>query len=52
VSACNHGVISIGEQINTQGYYVAVFNDPDSKCKGCRLCGEICPDVAIEVYKE
>lgn len=51
VSVCNHQVIHIGETINLQGYFVAVFEDPDEKCKGCRLCAEICPDVAIEVYK-
>ncbi len=52
VSVCNHRVIKIGDQINAQGYFVAVYEDPEEKCKGCSLCGEICPDIAIEVYKE
>ena len=30
---------------------MAVFSDPE-KCTGCALCAEMCPDVAIAVFKE
>jgi len=47
---CPETLISIGDQINENGYFFAVFQD-DGACKGCALCGKICPDVAIEVWK-
>jgi 2-oxoglutarate ferredoxin oxidoreductase subunit delta len=30
---------------------VAVFSGPE-QCTGCALCAEMCPDVAIAVFKE
>jgi 2-oxoglutarate ferredoxin oxidoreductase subunit delta len=33
------------------GFTVAVFSGPE-QCTGCSLCAEMCPDVAISVFKE
>jgi 2-oxoglutarate ferredoxin oxidoreductase subunit delta len=38
------------------GYYPAEFrqikNDKKRICTGCTTCAIICPDVAIEVYRD
>ena len=44
------GVLALGHQVNSKGYpYVAVVH-PES-CIGCAVCGRMCPDAAIEVYR-
>ena len=50
VGACPQGVLAIGDQVNSKGYYYAVLVEP-IKCTGCALCAIMCPDVALEVYK-
>jgi 2-oxoglutarate ferredoxin oxidoreductase subunit delta len=58
VEVCRRDQIEISDQLNKKGYYPARFKDAetgaesDGKCNGCALCGLICPDVAIEVYRE
>jgi 2-oxoglutarate ferredoxin oxidoreductase subunit delta len=52
IEACNFKLISLGAPLNQQGHHAAVFNDPECKCGGCKLCAIVCPDVAITVYKE
>lgn len=49
--ACLGKLISMSTLPNSQGYTVALFSNPD-KCTGCALCAEMCPDLAIEVFKE
>ena len=51
VLACAHKHIKIGAEFNKSGYYPAVYSDPEGACTGCALCAEMCPDVAIEVWK-
>jgi 2-oxoglutarate ferredoxin oxidoreductase subunit delta len=48
--ACSQRLIRLSEEINSLGYTVAVF-DPPEKCTGCALCAEICPDLAITVFR-
>ena len=50
VDTCPLDCISIGTEINTQGYNPAKF-EGNGTCTGCCLCAEVCPDTAIEVYK-
>ncbi len=49
VNFCNQDCLTIGDQINSSGYRYVVYNG--NECKGCGLCGEMCPDLAILVYK-
>ena len=49
--ACSRKLVSLSDTPNAMGYTVAVFSASD-KCTGCSLCAEMCPDVAIMVFKE
>jgi len=49
--ACARKLLSISEKMNVHGYTVASITDMES-CTGCALCAEICPDVAIIVYRD
>jgi 2-oxoglutarate ferredoxin oxidoreductase subunit delta len=51
-TACTFKLIRPGREFNARGYYTVEFVDPEGKCTGCTLCAEMCPDVAIEVWKE
>jgi len=46
VKACPRGVLEIGTEMNSKGYFFARRADP-SGCIGCRLCCVTCPDVAL-----
>lgn len=48
--ACSRKLIVMDSTINRYGYVTAVMTAQD-KCTGCALCAEICPDVAITVFK-
>ncbi|GFE58679.1 ATP-binding protein [Geobacter sp. AOG1] len=48
--ACHGKLLSLSEKINIQGYTPAAITFPE-KCTGCALCAEMCPDVAITVFK-
>jgi 2-oxoglutarate ferredoxin oxidoreductase subunit delta len=43
--------IELSEELNKKGIHFAVFED-EGKCTGCCMCAWMCPDVAIEVYKD
>jgi len=48
--ACSRKLIELSDTINIQGYTPAVMRRQEM-CTGCVLCAEICPDVAITVFK-
>ena len=50
VIACQKKLIKIADNMNSLGYHTAQIND-EEKCIGCANCAEMCPDVAIEVWK-
>ena len=51
VEMCKLDCISLdNEHIGPRGTPLAYLSDPD-KCTGCGVCGWLCPDFAIEVYK-
>ena len=55
ISFCPKNIIVISESLNQQGYYPAEIReneDSDKKCVACANCAIICPDIAIEVYRE
>jgi 2-oxoglutarate ferredoxin oxidoreductase subunit delta len=51
IEACSRHLITVGEQINSGGYYPPC-PVTDGQCTACALCAHMCPDAAIEVYRE
>ncbi|HTP04158.1 MAG TPA: 4Fe-4S dicluster domain-containing protein [Nitrospirota bacterium] len=50
-SACVKKLLKIGSAFNKSGYYTVEYCGKEGECTGCALCAEMCPDVAIEVWK-
>lgn len=50
VAICPRKLLVIGDTTNQKGYYTVQMTD-ETKCLGCALCGQVCPDMALEVYK-
>lgn len=51
IFTCPHKLIHLSDKINFMGYRYVCFSDPEGKCAGDALCAEMCPQVAIKVYK-
>lgn len=51
VNICPKKILAIGDKPNQKGYYPVEVTD-QSQCIGCAMCGVICPDLALEVYRE
>ncbi|UCD85432.1 MAG: 4Fe-4S dicluster domain-containing protein [Deltaproteobacteria bacterium] len=51
INWCSKKIIATSKKLNLKGYFPAVLKAKD-KCTGCALCAIICPEVAIEVYRE
>ena len=49
---CPKNILRQSAQMNALGYKVAEC-DPDlaAKCIGCAACAQMCPDLAIEVWR-
>ena len=55
ISVCPQRVITTSEKLNQKGYYPAKFlknGYKEKKCNACTTCAIVCPDLAIEVYRE
>ena len=57
ISVCPENLIEASEKLNQKGYYAAEFiernnDEAGRRCTGCATCAIMCPDVAIEVYRE
>ncbi len=50
IEHCPKDVISLSDNYNTMGYYPAVFNG--GECTGCGICAVVCPEAAIEVWRD
>ncbi len=50
VSVCARQCLKISDRHNQSGYFVVEFVGKD-KCTGCALCGEMCPDLVLQVWK-
>jgi len=50
-SFCPKALIVMSSHINNKGYSPAVV-ERQEECVGCRSCALVCPDGAIEIYKE
>jgi 2-oxoglutarate ferredoxin oxidoreductase subunit delta len=51
IYACKKGNLAPSKEYNSRGYRPVVFNE-EKGCTGCTLCAIICPEIAIEVYRE
>ncbi len=50
IKFCPKKVLEIGHEVNSKGYEYVVPTNMDA-CIACCMCGRICPDGAIEIYK-
>ncbi len=48
---CPKDVISLSDRLNASGYLPVAFND-NGECTACAVCAIVCPEVAIEVYRD
>ena len=51
IAFCNKGSIWPAETLNAAGYQPCAF-DGGGDCTGCAICALVCPEVAIEVYRD
>ena len=51
MKACAKEIIVFDKSFNIMGYHPAVPVNIE-KCNGCGLCAVVCPDIAIEVWRE
>ena len=51
IEACPRNLIEVSDRHNAIGCYPArpVL---DGQCTACALCGRVCPDAAIDVYRD
>lgn len=48
---CPKKMIGQSSRLNAAGYQAAEFKD-NGECTGCAVCAIVCPEVAIEVYRD
>ena len=51
VDACPLGIIEIEERFNKSGVFPASVVHAE-RCTGCAICARMCPEIAIEVFRE
>ena len=51
VISCPKKLFSLSETVNSHGYHVAKIDKPED-CVLCLSCSIMCPEAAIEIYKE
>lgn len=49
VHACPQGVLELGQDMNSMGYFYAMTARP-MRCIGCMVCCIVCPDEALEMW--
>ena len=50
IEFCPKDCLLLGDNFNSQGYRLPVFAKRED-CTACTICGKMCPESAIEVYK-
>jgi 2-oxoglutarate ferredoxin oxidoreductase subunit delta len=50
VDFCPKRILVMSDDLNVYGVHYACLLE-EQKCTGCAICGLVCPDVAIEVYR-
>ncbi len=51
IAFCPKKSIALSDQLNAAGYLPSAFK-AGAECTGCGSCATVCPEVAIEVYRE
>jgi 2-oxoglutarate ferredoxin oxidoreductase subunit delta len=51
IHACKKGLLAPTSDFNSKGYHPVGFERKE-ECTGCALCAIVCPEIAIEVYRE
>ena len=51
IAFCPKKSMCISGKVNAAGYFPAAFKD-GSECTGGAICAVVCPEAAIEVYRE
>lgn len=55
IDVCPTGSLETDDQLNAKGYQPArmkEISEGEKGCTGCASCAMICPETAIEVYRE
>jgi len=47
---CPKQLLQMSDDLNLRGIHYACVRC-EAECTGCAICGLVCPDVAIEVFK-
>ncbi len=50
VAFCPEDVLAMTERTNHKGYLLPELID-EPGCTACKICGRICPELAIEVFR-
>ena len=48
---CTKKAICLSASLNAAGYIPVAFRD-GGECNGCAVCAIVCPEAAIEVYRD
>jgi 2-oxoglutarate ferredoxin oxidoreductase subunit delta len=51
VLSCAKNVLYIDFNRRNSGGYPVAASAPGKQCSGCALCAEVCPDVALAVFR-
>lgn len=50
IQFCPKQLLQMADDLNLRGIHYACMRG-ETECTGCAICGLVCPDVAIEVFK-
>jgi 2-oxoglutarate ferredoxin oxidoreductase subunit delta len=51
IEFCPKKSIALSDRLNPKGYFAAAPIE-GAECTGCATCALVCPEVAIEVFRE
>ncbi len=52
LQVCRQEHLAPSESFNARGYRPVQASPTGGECTACGLCALVCPDIAIEVYRE